>query len=95
MDITSLIVSLIGGAVGGNLSGAALKEKSLGTIGNTIAGAVGGVAGSYILQAVDVLNTMGLANMEVGALATQAGLTAVCGAVLTAIVGFVKSKMSK
>ena len=30
MDITSLIIELISGAVGGNVAGAAMKEKSLG-----------------------------------------------------------------
>ena len=30
MDITSLIVEAVSGAVGGDLAGAALKEKSLG-----------------------------------------------------------------
>ena len=34
MDITSLIVD----AVGGNVAGAAMKEKSLGAIGNSRAG---------------------------------------------------------
>lgn len=95
MDISGILVSLIGGAVGGNISGVALKEKSLGAIGNSIAGAVGGVAGGYILQAVGVLSAMGLSEMTVGSIATEGGITAVCGAVLTAVVGFIKSKVSK
>lgn len=93
MDIIGTIVNLIGGAVGGNISGAALKETSLGTIGNTIAGAVGGVAGSYILQAVGVLSSLGLADASIGTIATSAGATAICGAVVTAIVGFIKKSM--
>ena len=40
-----LIIQLISGAVGGNVAGAAMKEKSLGTVGNSIAGIVGGVGG--------------------------------------------------
>ena len=36
MDITSLIVEAISGAVGGNVAGAAMKDKSLGTVGNSI-----------------------------------------------------------
>jgi uncharacterized membrane protein YeaQ/YmgE (transglycosylase-associated protein family) len=95
MDIAGLLVKLVGGAVGGNISGAALKEQSLGAIGNTIAGAVGGVAGGYILQAVGVLSSMGLSEMSVGSMATEGGVTAVSGAVLTAIIGFIKSKMGK
>jgi len=42
MDIASLLVQVISGAVGGAGAGAAAKQYSLGTIGNIIAGAVGG-----------------------------------------------------
>jgi uncharacterized membrane protein YeaQ/YmgE (transglycosylase-associated protein family) len=52
MDITSLIVEAVSGAVGANVAGAAMKEKSLWTIGNSIAGIVGGGIGGTILQAV-------------------------------------------
>jgi uncharacterized membrane protein YeaQ/YmgE (transglycosylase-associated protein family) len=95
MDIVGALTSLIGGAVGGNAIGASWKEASLGTLGNTIAGVIGGVAGDYILRAVGVLNSLGLADMSVSAIATQAGAAAVGGAVLTAIVGLIKNKMAK
>jgi uncharacterized membrane protein YeaQ/YmgE (transglycosylase-associated protein family) len=52
MDITSLIIEAVSGAVGGNVAGAAMKEKSLGAIGNSIAGIVGGGLGGTILQSV-------------------------------------------
>ena len=52
MDITSLIVEAVSGAVGGNVAGAALKEKSLGAIGNSIAGIVGGGVGGAILMVI-------------------------------------------
>ena len=42
MDITSLLTTVVAGALGGNAAGAALKEKSLGTVQNSIAGIVGG-----------------------------------------------------
>jgi hypothetical protein len=50
MNITSLIIQLISGAVGGNVAGAAMKESSLGTLGNSIAGIVGG--GGLDLQSI-------------------------------------------
>jgi hypothetical protein len=44
--IINLIIQIIAGAVGGNASvGAASKDINLGTLGNTIAGAVGGAKG--------------------------------------------------
>lgn len=42
MNIISLIIEAISGAVGGNVAGAAMKENSLGTVGNSIAGILGG-----------------------------------------------------
>ena len=45
MDITSLIIEAVSGAVGGNVAGAAMKENSLGAMGNSIAGIVGGGLG--------------------------------------------------
>lgn len=95
MDITGLIVSVISGLVGGNLTGAALKDKSIGVIGNSIAGIVGGVAGTYILQAVNILNTLGLADVTMGTIAGMIGSGAIGGAILTAIVGFIKNALMK
>ena len=44
-----LIISLISGAVGGNVAGGLLKNMNLGMIGNSIAGIVGGGLGGQIL----------------------------------------------
>ena len=52
MDITSLIIQLIVGAVGGNAAGKAMPDKSLGTMGNTIAGAIGGLGGGQLLDMI-------------------------------------------
>lgn len=40
--IINLIIQAIAGALGGNAAGATIKNHDLGTLGNTIAGAVGG-----------------------------------------------------
>jgi uncharacterized membrane protein YeaQ/YmgE (transglycosylase-associated protein family) len=50
--LVNLIIQLISGVVGGNAAGAALKDYNLGNIGNTIAGAIGGVGGGQLLQAI-------------------------------------------
>ena len=49
--IINLIIQLIAGAIGGNAVGAAANNLSLGTGGNTVAGAVGGIAGGSLLTA--------------------------------------------
>ena len=95
MNIISLIIQVISGAVGGNVAGAAMKESSLGTLGNSIAGIVGGGLGGTILQMV-----MGTAAAASGGgldlqsiLANVAG-GGVGGAILMAIVGIIKNKMA-
>ena len=94
MNIVSLIIQLISGAVGGNVAGAAMKESSLGTLGNSIAGTVGGGLGGTILQMV-----MGTAAASGGGLDLQSILANVAGggvggAILMAIVGIIKNKIA-
>ena len=74
MNIISLIIEIISGAVGGNVAGAAMKENSLGTLGNSIAGIVGGGLGGTILQMV-----MGTAAAGGGGLDLQSILANVGG----------------
>ena len=45
------IISLISGAVGGNIAAAVLRDQNLGTVGNSIAGILGGGIGAVFLQA--------------------------------------------
>lgn len=49
MDITKLIIQLISGAAGGNLAGAMLRRSSLGPVGNSIVGILGGGLGGLLL----------------------------------------------
>lgn len=95
MDIVGLVTNLISGAIGGNATGAGLKDLSLGTLGNTIAGLVGGAAGGYILQAVGLLNQLGLGDATMGTILGQAGAGLVSGGVLTAVVGLIRNMMNK
>ena len=74
MNIISLIIQAISGAVGGNVAGAAMKESSLGTLGNSIAGIVGGGVGGTLLQMV-----MGTAAAGGGGLDLQSILANVAG----------------
>jgi uncharacterized membrane protein YeaQ/YmgE (transglycosylase-associated protein family) len=94
MDIVGILINLVSGGIGGNAAGAALKDKSLGSIGNTIAGALGGSAGVWILNAVGVLSSLGINNFsDIGALLGTVGTSAVSGGLVTAIIGMIKSKM--
>ena len=94
MDITSLIIEAVSGAVGGNVAGAALKEKSLGLIGNSLAGVVGGGLGGTILQTVMGGAATGGGGMDLQSILTNVGGGGVGGAILMAVVGIIKDKMA-
>jgi len=95
MDITSLIVEAVSGAVGGNVAGAARKDKSLGTVGNSIAGIVGGGLGGTILQSVMGSAAAGGGGMDMQSILANVGGGGVGGAILMIIVGIIKAQMSK
>ena len=96
MDISSLIIEAISGAVGGNVAGAAMKEKSLGTVGNSIAGILGGPVGGMILQAImGGSSAAGGASLDMTTILSNVAGGGVGGAILMAIVGIIKNKMAK
>jgi len=91
--LVNLLIQIVSGAVGGNAAGAALKDFSLGTLGNTIAGAIGGGAGGQVLQALIPMLAGTGGSLDIGALAGQIAGGGIAGAVLTAIVGAIKTKI--
>ena len=94
VDIISLIIQVISGAVGGNVAGAAMKESSLGTLGNSIAGIVGGGLGGTILQAVMGTAAAGGGGLDLQSILTNVAGGGVGGAILMAIIGIIKNKMA-
>ena len=87
MDITSLLIQLVSGAVGGNIAGMGLKKYSMGTLGNSIAGILGGGIGAQILGPL-------IATAAEGVLGDVASGT-IGGALLMIIVGVIKQMMGK
>ena len=51
--LVQIIISLVSGGVGGNIAGAILKNFSLGALGNTIVGLLGGGIGERYLRPQD------------------------------------------
>jgi hypothetical protein len=93
--IVNLIIQIVAGAVGGNGAAASLKDYSLGTLGNTVAGGIGGVGLGQILQAVlPFLASSAGGGLDAGAVVGQLVGGGVGGAVLTIIVGAVKNMMA-
>ena len=91
--LINLVIQLVAGALGGNAAGATMKNLDLGTLGNSIAGAIGGAGGGTLLTALLPLLQGAASNVDVGALVGQAVGGGVSGAVLTAIIGLIKNMM--
>lgn len=95
MDIVNLIISLVSGAIGGNIAGKAFPEKDLGILANTIIGLIGGGASNYILNALGVLATASATDatggLDIASILTTIGVSGVSGGVITALVTALKS----
>lgn len=89
-----LIIQLISGAVGGNVAGSLMKNNSLGTIGNSLAGILGGGLGGQVLGMLG----MGMASgggMDITSILSSVASGGVGGGIVMAVIGLIKSAMSK
>ncbi len=95
MDIASLAIQLISGAVGGVGAGKVMPKFSLGTAGNAIAGLLGGGVGGQILSMVTGAAAAGGGGMDIGSILGGVASSGVGGGVLMVVIGLVKSAMKK
>src|SRR5262249_59929792 len=95
MNIISLIIEAVSGAVGGNIAGAGMKENSLGTAGNSIAGIVGGGLGGLLLQSVMGGAAAGGGSLDLSTILSNVAGGGVGGAILMAVIGLIKSAMGE
>lgn len=99
MDLVPLLVQLASGAVGGNIAGAALNRFSLGTLGNSLVGILGGGLGGQLLSMLGAGGAGAAAasasGMDIGAIISSVAGGGVGGGVLMAIVGLIRQQMAK
>jgi len=94
--IVGLIIQLISGAVGGNIAGSAMKQYNLGTLGNSIAGVIGGGVGAQIIGALLGGGTGAEAaagSLDIGSIIGQIVAGGAGGGILMVIVGLIKQAM--
>jgi hypothetical protein len=91
----SILINLIGGALGGNAAGAMLKKLSLGPLWNSVVGILGGGLGGQLLGALGILGGDGGSAMDIGNIVSNVASSGVGGGVLMAVVGVVKNMMAK
>ena len=95
MDLISLLLPFFSGAAGGNLVGGILKNVNLGSLGNSLAGLVGGGVGSLILG-----NLLGMPLPTAGVDADGAALLGQIlgggagGGIMTVIVGVLQKMLA-
>lgn len=80
-----IVIQLVSGLIGGNLAGSGLKDKSLGSTGNSIAGALGGLGLGQLLPLLGLGD--GGSATDIGSILTSVLGGGGGGAILTAIAG--------
>ncbi|MGB0843864.1 MAG: hypothetical protein ACPGVN_03880 [Alphaproteobacteria bacterium] len=86
-SLLPLIISAVSGAAGGNVAAKFMSNLSMGTIGNTIAGLLGGVA---LAKGANIGGTG-----DIGSILAMVGTGAVGGGALTGIVGVIRNLISR
>lgn len=95
MDFVALLIQLVAGATGGNIAGSLLRRMSLGPIGNTIAGMVGGGIGNVMLNGVlGPGQVAALAVLDPGAVIGEIAAAGVGGGVMMVLVGLLRQALS-
>jgi uncharacterized membrane protein YeaQ/YmgE (transglycosylase-associated protein family) len=102
MNFTAIILQLVSGGVGGNIAGALLKKLNLGPVGNSIAGIVGGILTGQVLRmlgsggaAATTASAASTSGMDLTSILSNVGGAGVGGAAVMAIIGLIKTQMSK
>lgn len=96
--IVPILIQLVAGGVGGNVLAQIVKSINLGPAGNSIAGAIGGLAGTWLagmVPGLDGLVASAAGSLDTGALVGQGVTGLVGGGILTAIAGAIKTAMAK
>jgi uncharacterized membrane protein YeaQ/YmgE (transglycosylase-associated protein family) len=85
VNLVLFLLSLLSGAVGGNLAGNAMKKFDLGMAGNTVAGLIGGAIGGPLTNMM-----MAHPDTILGVFTNIVG-SGVGGAIIMVIVGLIKN----
>lgn len=89
-----LIIQLVSGAAGGNLAGALMKNNSLGTLWNSVAGILGGGLGGQVLSLIGMGAAAG-GGMDIASILSSVASGGVGGGIVMALIGVLKKAMSK
>lgn len=94
MEMLPLIIQLLTGAAGGNVVGKLAKNLNLGTLGNSVAGILGGGIGGQLLGMLGS-GAAPSGGMDLASILGSVASGGVGGGVLMVIVGLIKSVVMK
>ena len=89
-----LIIQLISGAIGGDIAGNVPKQYDFGTIGNSVAGIIGGGVGGQLLTALIGNGAAAGGTTDISSIIAQIAGGGVGGSLLMSIVGLIRQAMS-
>ena len=92
-SLLPLIIQLLSGAVGGNAAGKMMKDLSLGTVGDSLVGILGGGLGGQLLGMLGVAMSSG--SLDLGSIIASIAGGGVGGGVLLAIIGAIRKALAK
>ena len=92
-SLLPLIIQLISGAAGGNVAGSLMKNLSLGTVGNSLAGILRGGIGGQLLGMLGMAT--GAGEMDIGGIVGSIASGGVGGGAVMAVIGMIKKAMAK
>jgi len=96
MNLTSLIIQLIAGALGGHGVANVSKDTNLGPLGNTIAGALGGgVLGQIINAVLGIGGTAAASGLDISSIVSAFVTGGVGGGITTLVVALLKARLAR
>jgi hypothetical protein len=94
MNMLALLIAVVSGAIGGNAAGGAMPDKSLGSLGNSIAGILGGGAGTAILRVLGLVHG-GAGDLDLTSVLENVAAGGVGGGGAMAAIGAIRSALNQ
>jgi len=92
--IANFIIHFVVGLIGGNATCESAPRFSLGPLGNTIVGGLGGIGGAQLFTHLVSID-MTLASAEIQIMVGQLAAAGLCGIALTCTLGYLRNTIRK
>lgn len=90
----NMFIHFVVGLIGGNATCESAPRFSLGPIGNTLVGGLGGIAGAELFSVLVTID-MTLASADIQMMIGQIAAAGLCGTALTCAIGYLRNSVWK